>query len=235
MEEFGTTNLIFMWDSPTSLRRDKYPFYKEGRKKKQKVDPDLPNMRRQMVELKTILPALGFNAHVEVDGYEADDTMCEMVRRYPHTSFHIVANDNDLLQILRYKNLKSLFSCRENKRTTYLDFVTIYGIKPDDWHFFKALGGCASDEVPGIPGIGKTYALRFIKGELPEDSAAYQTIYEHRTTTFIRNHWLVTLPLPGLKDVKFRIMKNKLSKKKAKLVHEVFGVWFTADWNRWFK
>lgn len=235
MVENNMTDLVFCWDSPKSIRKDRYGFYKEKRIKDKKKDKNLKYMYEAKNELQTILPAIGFNAHVEVDGYESDDTMCEMVRRYPNIRFIIVANDNDLLQILKYRNLIGLFNCRENKLTTYQDFVSTYGIKPDYWHLFKALAGCSSDEIPGIPGIGKTYALRFLKDELEDDSKPMQLIYEARNTIFLRNHWLVTLPLPGLKKHRFKILKNDLTRKKLRTMCLAYDIEVSNEWKRFCK
>ena len=168
VKEQHTIDLVFCWDSPRSLRKERHSFYKEGRRKKGKEDPNMKYLHEAKNQLHDILPAIGFNASVEVDGYEADDTMCEMVRRYASIDFLIVANDNDLFQILRYKNLKGLFSCRDNVTTTKHEFMKEWGLHPRDWHLYKAIGGCGSDEVPGIKGIGKAYAIQFLRGENSE-------------------------------------------------------------------
>jgi len=232
VKENYTIDLVFCWDSPRSLRKERYSFYKEGRKKKGLDDPNIENLHEAKNDLHAILPALGFNASVEVNGYEADDTMCEMVKRYPSIDFIIIANDSDLFQILRYSNLKGIFSCRENKLTTKHEFMQEWGVHPRVWNLYKALGGCASDEVPGIPGIGKGYAIKFLRGELAEDCSAMEKIYDDRCTIFPRNFWLVNLPLPGLKKHKFVILPNKVTKKKIATVSTAYKIYFSKEWRQ---
>jgi len=230
VKENYTTDLVFCWDSPKSLRKERYSFYKE--KRHAKPDPHIEYLHQAKNELHTILPAMGFNAHIEANGYEADDTMCELVRRHPSIDFIIVANDNDLFQILRYSNLKGLFSCRDNKLTTKHDFMSEWGIHPKYWNLYKALGGCTSDEVPGIPGIGKAYAIKFLRGQLPEGSMAYDKIYDDRCKVFVRNFWLVSLPLPGLKKHEFVILPNKVTRKKLSMVATAYKLYFSKEWKQ---
>ncbi len=228
LKEQPTDDIVFCWDSPISIRKERYPFYKDKRGKAKKNDPNIKNIHKASTELKTVLLAMGFKSHVEVEGYENDDTMCELVRRYPNTDFIIVANDHDLFQILKYRNLRGLFDCRENKLTTRHDFTAKYNLPPEDWALFKAIGGCASDEVPGIPGLGNTYTTKFLNGEdVPE--RIMESIDEHKHTTFIRNMWLVALPLAGL-NMDIIMLPNKLTRKKLKLVSDVYGIYFSDEW-----
>jgi 5'-3' exonuclease len=229
IEENHTTDLTFFWDSPKSLRKDRYSFYKEKRHKK--PDPMIKYLHEARRDLKDILPAMGFNAHIEVEGYEADDTMCYVVMNNPTVDYIIVADDNDLIQILKYSNLKGLFSCRTNSLTTKKGAIDKYGIHPRDWHLYKCFG-CKSDEVPGIPGVGSGYATKFIQGTLVEGSRQMNLIWEHRIDILLRNYWLVTLPLPGLKFHKdrFKVLPNSITKKKLKTVGVAYDIFFGKKW-----
>jgi len=234
MEEFHTSDLIFFWDSPVSIRQKKHTFYKQTRAKKKKEDPNLPNMFEQRKLLKeVVLPGLGFLNHIEIEGYEADDTMAQIVENYPNKRFVIVANDNDLFQILKNKNLIGIFSCRSNELFDKTNFIHKYDIEPTEWNLVKALGGCGSDEVPGIPGVGEKTAIKYLNEKLSTSCQAYKTIQTHLTTTFIRNHWLVTLPLSGIpKNYKF--LRNRLTKENQTVIEDCYDINFEKEWRRYY-
>lgn len=231
---YKTTKLVFFWDSPISRRKERHPFYKEKRKKDHKKDEHFKYLIEARKELNFILPSLGFFARVELEGYESDDTMCEVVRQNPKFDFIIVARDNDLFQILRYKNLLHIYCCSTGKRITSDDVLHKYGIHPRDWHIYKCFG-CKSDEVPGIPKVGDVSARKFINGTLPENSKVMQLIHEHRNTTLLRNWWLVTLPLRRLGGYpKFYLKRNSVTRRRLKTVGSVYNL-YLKDNPKWQK
>lgn len=231
---YKTTKLIFFWDSPVSRRKMKYPFYKEKRKEKHKQDDHYVYLKEARKELNLILPSVGFFARIEIEGYEADDTMCAVVSKYKDNNFIIVARDNDLFQILRYPNLLHIYCCATNKRITSDDVLYKYGIHPRDWHIYKCFG-CKSDEVPGIPTIGDVTARKFINGTLPKDSKAMKLIFEHRNTTLMRNWWLVTLPLRRQGGYGQLILKhNAVTPKRLKQASYAFSLSIIDD-PKWHK
>lgn len=59
----------------------------------------------------------------------------------------------------------------------------------------KAMSGCDSDGVPGIPGVGEVTAVKFIRKELSKTSAIYKTIMSPESAEVVcRNRRLVELP-----------------------------------------
>ena len=53
-----------------------------------------------------------------------------------------------------------------------------------------------------------------------------------RCGVFVRNYWLVTLPLPGLRKNKFVIIPNKITKKKLSTVSVAYSVYFGKEWRQ---
>ena len=102
----------------------------------------------------------------------------------------------------------------QGKHTTIQSFKKEYGLETKDWWKVKAIGGCSTDEVPGVaPRVGEGTAVKYVRGELPKHHKTYIGIVskegkENRK----RNIRLTRLPYPGTKT--FELSSDKLSDKK---------------------
>ena len=214
-KHLDTNRLIFCWDSPRSIRKERYSWYKERRSKnRDQAMMEIINEQKEVLR-NVILPRMGFKNQLMVDGYEADDIMAYLVANYPKKKFVIVANDEDLYQILRYKNLKGILQMKDWKLFTKEDFKAEYlNMPPSRWHRVKAIAGCGTDEVPGVVGVGDMTAVKYLTGNLPDRYKAYGDIVSEGGRAIAkRNLWLVTLPLEGIQPEEVRILKNKFSHK----------------------
>lgn len=214
-KDLDTNRLIFCWDSPASIRKDHYPWYKEQRgKNKDKAMVELINEQKELLR-NVILPLIGFTNSVMIEGYEADDTMAYLIESRPKSDFYIVANDADLFQIMKNKNCLGIYRLKDRDIYTVKDFkATYHGLPPVKWDRVKAIAGCSTDEVPGCPGVGEMTAVKYLTDNLPSRYKAFQTIESKEGREIEkRNKWLVHLPLPGLEDFGITIFKNKFSKK----------------------
>lgn len=115
-----------------------------------------------------LLPALGIPA-IRIANTEADDiiaTWCKTVRNEPNT---IITSDRDLLQLVD-DNTEWYDPIRDHNVTKY-DFIKEWELAPNNYQFnfklYKAINGDASDNVPGIEGIGSTTAKKLAR-ELAE-------------------------------------------------------------------
>src|SRR5205809_5495687 len=90
-------NVVFCFDSMTSLRKEFYPEYKANHERH-------PALDRQINALKTeLLPGCGFKNVLCFAGYEADDiigSICQNLRTKTECEMVIVSSDGDLLQLL---------------------------------------------------------------------------------------------------------------------------------------
>ena len=93
--------------------------------------------------------------------------------------------------------------------TDYL-FVKKYKIQPAEWAMVKAMAGCDSDEVPGIPGIGLKSALDYLTGGL-SDKKVKKIELAMLTPEFERDKRLVTLPLDNLE---FNVQEDHIKRRK---------------------
>jgi len=188
--------VVFVWDSRRSLRKEAYSFYKNKSKTHNDEGPDreLLDAFKQFQELKRdILPQLGFANNFVQSGYEADDIIASIVQQ-DKGNFTVATSDNDLLQLLDHCQIYNL---GKDKYITRQNFVEDYGIRPIQWAEVKKIAGCSSDNVPGVQGVGEKTAIKYLREGLSTKTKTYTTI---RSSSDIieRNEWLVKLPLPGV-------------------------------------
>ncbi len=167
--KFNYPRFIFVWDSAKSFRKMVYPGYKQ--KSDRDIDPELENIikqgKPQFGELRSyVLPCLGFNNNLIQTGLEADDIIAWLVRNCWEslTPLYIVTGDNDLYQLLTSEVI--IYDPRGKSFYSEDDFIREKGITPDKWPWVKAVGGCNSDKVRGVPGVAEISALKYLKGQL---------------------------------------------------------------------
>lgn len=205
MEMFPDPVIVIAADSKTSLRKKLFPGYKLRPEEK---DPIERRARKEAVEQilllkRQILPALGFRNLFEFDGYEADDIMAELVLRKAHREPPvIVTGDEDMFQLLYHCDM---YIPAKTQHYTFEDFLVEYpGMKPDQWSTYKALAGCSSDTVPGVVGVGPKTATQSILGTLPSGKKKDAIAQAEKDGTLALMLKLVTLPFPGLPEMKLR-------------------------------
>ena len=116
--------------------------------------------------------------HFEVDGYEADDLIGTISKQAKNKDLQtiIVSGDRDLLQLVNNRVLMMAPITGMTKMTLF-DEVKVrekYGLEPWQIVDYKAFVGDASDNYPGVTGIGPKTAATLL--------AKYQTlegVYEH--------------------------------------------------------
>ncbi len=150
--------ILVAFDKGKTFRHDKYEVYKDGR-------VETPHeLKIQFPVAKKLLTAMGIK-YYEIDNYEADDIIgtfskyCDEEDEFIGT---IISSDKDLLQLISsdvdIKLLKQKDYIRYNEKT----FEEDYGIKPINVIDLKALMGDASDNIPGVKGIGEKTALKLL-------------------------------------------------------------------------
>lgn len=134
----------------------------EGYKAQRKGMPE--ELAVQMPILKSVLDAMGI-LRVEQEGLEADDllgTMSRLAEREGHESV-IVTGDKDSFQLIsdqtRVLHVKTRLGQTETISYTPERFEEEYGFAPMKMIDLKALMGDASDNIPGVPGVGEKTAL----------------------------------------------------------------------------
>ena len=229
----GTNRMAFCFDHPTSFRKDVFPAYK-GKRHKQD-DPEVKEakriMRQQVDALRTtVLPLLGFKNIYQQEGLEADDLLAQLAIQQPADLLLLVTRDKDLLQCLN--SHVWFYDHQLSKCTTPQDVMKKYGVWPDKWAMVKAIGGCSTDEVPGIKGVGEVKAAQHIRGELRYAAKTARSIREG-AATIKRNIPLVTLPHARTRPLE--VLEDKFSRKGYKKVVADYGMasLMDRDWKEW--
>jgi DNA polymerase-1 len=143
-------------DSPgPTFRHERYKDYKAHR-------PPMPeDLRRQLPLLAEVLEAMEIPLY-RMEGYEADDIMGTLARQGEAQGLRIflVTGDKDLLQMISSKT--ALYDARSDEVTDAQALHEKWRLAPEQVVDFLALTGDASDNVPGVPGIGPKTAQQLL-------------------------------------------------------------------------
>ncbi|MDP4038879.1 MAG: DNA polymerase I [bacterium] len=147
------------WDMPgKTFRHNIYPEYKATRVKAPQELYDQIPVTRELIK--------AFNIPlVELKGYEADDVIGAIAKKYAKDlEVIIVTGDMDELQLV--DNKTKVYTMRRGFSDTVLydeqGVKDKYGVTPQEFVVFKALKGDASDNIPGVTGIGDKTATDLV-------------------------------------------------------------------------
>lgn len=171
--------LAVAFDRPKpTFRKQLYVGYQA---KRPKMDSELVP---QIEIVHKVLNEMGIQIF-EMDGYEADDvigTIAERIKnhelRIKNNGFDtiVVTGDRDLLQLIddKTKIYMPVKGLSESKLYGEKEVEEKFGIKPEQIVDYKALVGDASDNYPGVPGIGPKAA-----SSLLSCFSTLEELYEH--------------------------------------------------------
>lgn len=150
--------VIFVLEGRPKHRTDVLPSYKENRK----VDPtdtvkvdELAKFFRQVDKIVGMLASHFPVSVVRHPDLECDDVVYNLIESSARSvEWTVASNDSDFTQLLcEYENVK-LF----NPMKKMFVYAPQY-----DYVMWKALRGDASDNIPGIPGVGDAEAQRLVE------------------------------------------------------------------------
>ena len=124
-------------------------------------------LREQIPVLKELLDACGI-LRLERPGYEADDILGTLAKKSEAEGMAVslVSGDRDLLQIaddnIKVRIPKTKRTGTEIEDYNTQDVIDKYGLKPMQIIDLKGLMGDASDNIPGVPGIGEKTAVKLL-------------------------------------------------------------------------
>ena len=118
----------------------------------------------QMGLIKEVMSA--YNIPIfEKQGFEADDILATVAKKASQQDIdvYIVTGDKDMLQVVD-KNIK-VYSTHKDDLVYDAEMVRerFSGLGPENITDFIALSGDASDNIPGVAGIGEKTAIELIK------------------------------------------------------------------------
>ncbi len=139
-----------------SFRKEIYPEYKANRA----AMPE--DLRPQIPLIKELVQAFNMPA-LELAGYEADDIIATLARRFAAEGMEVtvVTGDKDLMQIVSERI--RLLDTMKDQVVGLAEVAERFGGPPDKVVEVQALAGDSSDNVPGVPGIGEKTARQLIQ------------------------------------------------------------------------
>lgn len=186
LTEFPTDCVAITFDTAAPTHRhDLFDGYKADR-------PTLPDdLRVQIPVIEEVADALGWPRFAE-DGFEADDLMADLSFKAAKKGMEtiILTGDKDMMQLVN----DHVFVVKNSRKSTPgagfekfdRDKVKEYlGVYPDQVADFLALVGDTSDQIPGVPSIGKKTAQKLL--EKFESLSALLEKYEEVDNTRARN------------------------------------------------
>lgn len=156
-----------------TFRHKRYELYKAQRK------PAPEDFLVQLPLMKEVLAAMNCMC-MELPGYEADDIIGTVSKICDQNDVecNILTGDKDDLQLISDNTTVKLVVTRMGRTTTTdyhpEQFREKYGIEPSEFIDVKALMGDASDNIPGVAGVGEKTAMSLIQNYKNIDY-----IYEH--------------------------------------------------------
>ncbi len=166
IKEFKPDYIVACFDLPgPTFRHKKFKDYKAKR------PPTPKELLNQIPKIKRVLKV--FNVPVlEKQGFEADDIIGTISTNLssrgfsPTTETIVLSGDLDILQLVN-KNTKVYLLKKGVKNTVlyneHLVKEKYFGLNPNQLVDFRALKGDASDNIPGVAGIGEKTAVDLLK------------------------------------------------------------------------
>ena len=150
--------MTVVFDPPReeTFRRKLYPAYKANR------DGMPDDLTSQIPYIKKVLQALNIPA-VEAPGFEADDVIATLARRYAAEGIQVtvVTGDKDLMQIV--DATIDLLDTMQDRRSGPQEVIDRFGVPAELVPDILGLAGDTSDNIPGVPGIGEKTAARLVR------------------------------------------------------------------------
>lgn len=157
--KFKPTKVVCVWDEKEdyqpNVRKEQLDGYKGNRSRDS--TPHHQNDR-----IKEMLSCLGI-ASIFPREREADDIVAYICKTFPDEKV-IISVDRDFLQLVNNKTI--LYDAIRKKEFVLDTFAEDTGYTKSEWLNAKCLLGDKSDNVPGIPGFGKSKVRKWLDGKL---------------------------------------------------------------------
>lgn len=199
LDDLKPTYAEVAFDIGRTFRHEQYAEYKGQR-------PSTPDdLQVQLERSRQVVQAFGLPAQY-LENYEADDVLATLARLAAEQGLDviIVTGDTDTLQLVN-PHVKVLLSGRKFTDTKLYDEAAIrdrYGLEPRQLIDYKGLKGDASDNIPGVPGVGEVTATKLLQKfcgiegiyqHLDEIDVKLRTKLENHEPTLRRNQGLIKL------------------------------------------
>ncbi|GIP43153.1 5'-3' exonuclease [Paenibacillus sp. J45TS6] len=162
VQTFNPTHVVCCWDlGGGTFRGEHYAAYKGNR-------PEAPeDLIPQFTMIQEVMESLGI-PNISAPGYEADDCIGTLSRLYSEDlgmNVMILSGDHDLLQLVNDRTSVIIMKKGHGNYKVYTP-DSLYeekGLRPRQIIDMKGLMGDASDNYPGVRGIGEKTAMKLVQ------------------------------------------------------------------------
>ena len=161
MRDHGHRRMAVAFDRPEpTFRHEQVETYKANRQ----AAPDI--LRQQIGLVRQVVETLGIRV-LELPGYEADDIIATLATQGRDAGLDVivVTGDRDVYQLVEDPHIKVLYNRRGVSDYVLYDEAGIEertGVPPARYLQYAALRGDASDNLPGVPGVGEKTAAKLV-------------------------------------------------------------------------
>ncbi|MFP3014526.1 MAG: DNA polymerase I [Arsenophonus sp.] len=208
--QHNPSHIAVVFDANGKTFRDKL-----FEKYKSKRSPMPDELRVQISPLHEMVLAMGLPLLI-VPGVEADDVIGTLALQASKKGLSVLIStgDKDMAQLVT-ANI-TLINTMTNTILGPVDIIDKYGVKPKLMIDFLALMGDHSDNIPGIPGIGKKTALALLKG-IGDLTTIYHNLSEIETLVF-RGSKTLAKKMTQYKEIAFLSYKLATIKTNVDLI-----------------
>lgn len=171
IEKYKPHYLVMTFDTSKNFRKEIYPEYKATREKPK------DDLIQQMPFAYEIVKAFDIPVF-QMENFEADDLIGTLTNKAIEQGLKvkIMTGDRDIFQLIKpgvsvYLPQKGVGELKENN---FDECVEYFGVRPDQVIDFKGIKGDASDNIPGVSGIGDVGAKKLI-----QEFGSLEAIYEN--------------------------------------------------------
>lgn len=159
-KDFSPEHLLIVFDGPGGAQKRVaiYPEYKAHRE-------EMPGDLRYQIAWAREYCELANIPYFNIEGVEADDTIgavATWAAREKDAEVYICSTDKDLAQLVTDR-IKLLNTFKDNRILDPKGVEETYGVPPEKIVDWLAIVGDASDNVPGLPGLGPKTATALLQ------------------------------------------------------------------------
>ncbi len=220
VQQLKPAYIVVAFDRPKpTFRQEMYVGYQAQRPK---MESDLSDQFGAIIKILNEAKI----TQIGIDGFEADDIIGTLSERANKMGIltYIVTGDRDMLQLVDNDTL-ILMPIKGISEVKIMDEDSVkekYGVTPPQIVDLKGLTGDASDNYPGVPGVGPKTAATLI-----EKYGNFENIYKHIDEIAVKSKNVAQKLIDGVES-------GTISHKLAKIVTDVplvcdFDDCFTAN------
>jgi DNA polymerase I len=168
IDQYDPKYMALIWDAKG--KTDRHEIYPEYKATRQKAPSDLFSQKERVLEFADLIGLV----HIEQSGTEADDLIASLTKKFEIEGNQIIilSSDKDLGQLLSGSVM--MLDTFKDTLTDKIAFEKKIGFPVSHLPVFYGLVGDASDNIPGVAGVGKKSAE-----QLAKQYGSMQEIYEH--------------------------------------------------------